>query len=115
MDIIYLHGLKIDTVIGMFPWERNIKQQILIDLDLAVDLTKVVVSDHIADTLDYDALAKRLTEFVGNSRFHLIEALAEQIAALIMAEFQVKWLKLRLTKPGAIPNASEVGVLIERG
>jgi len=115
MDIIFLHGLKIDTVIGIFDWERRIKQTVIFDLDMAADISKAAASDRIDDTLNYKAVAKRLTEFVGGSQFQLVETLAERSAEMVLKEFGVKWLRLRVNKRGAVRGADDVGVLIERG
>ena len=89
MDIIYLRDLKIETIIGIFDWERSIKQTVSFDLDMAADIRKAAASDQIDDTLDYKAVAKRLIEFVGNSQFQLVETLAERVAEIILNEFNV--------------------------
>jgi len=115
MDKIFLRGLKIETIIGIFDWERSIRQTVILDLEFATDISKAAASDSIDDTLDYKALAKRLIEFVGNSEFQLVETLAEKSAQLILQEFNVPWLKLTLNKTGAVRGARDVGVVIERG
>lgn len=115
MDIIFIRELRIDTVIGIHDWERQIKQTVVLDLELAADIQQAAASDHIDDTLSYQDVADRLTAFVGSSRFQLVEALAEQVAALLRHEFAVPWLRLTVSKPGAIANARAVGVSIERG
>jgi len=115
MDIIYLRDLKIETVIGIFDWEREIKQTISFDLDMATDIRKAAASDAIEDTLDYKTLSKRIISFVEASSFQLVETLAEQVAAIILDEFDVRWVRVRLDKVGAIRGASGVGVIIERG
>lgn len=115
MDIIYLHDLKIDTVIGIFDWERRVKQVVTLDLDMGSDTRKAATSDQVADTLDYKAVAKRLIDFVGNSEFQLVEALAEHIARIILQEFGVVWVRVRVNKQGAVRGARDVGVIIERG
>jgi len=115
MDIIYLRDLKIETVIGIFDWEREIKQTISFDLDMATDIRKAAASDAIEDTLDYKTLSKRIISFVEESSFQLVETLAEQVAAIILDEFNVSWVRVRLDKVGAIRGASGVGVIIERG
>lgn len=115
MDIVYLHDLKVDCVIGVFEWERRIQQTLYIDLDMATDIRRAAASDAIADTLDYKAVAKRVTAFAGDSRFQLVETLAEKIAALVLAEFKVPWIRVRINKRGAVRNADGVGVVIERG
>lgn len=114
MDIIYIRDLRIDTVIGIYDWERRIRQTVRIDLDLGADIRTAAQSDRIDDTLSYKDIAKRLIKFVGESEFLLIETLAERIAELIFAEYEVPWLKLTLGKPGAVSGAGEVGIIIER-
>ena len=115
MDIVYLHDLKVDCVIGIFEWERRIKQTIHIDLDMAADIRRAAASDAIADTLDYKAVAKRLVDFAGDSQFQLVETLAEKIAGIVLSEFKVPWVRVRINKKGAVRNADAVGVMIERG
>ena len=115
MDIIFLRNLKIDTVIGIYDWERRIKQTVILDLEMATDIKKAAKSDDIADTLDYKAIAKRVISFVEESDYKLDETLAERIAEIIVNEFKVPWVKLSLNKIGAIRGARDVGVIIERG
>lgn len=115
MDIIYLNDLKIDTVIGIYDWERRITQTVSFDLEMATDIRKAAASDAIADTLDYKAVAKRLIQFVSESQFQLVETLAERVADIILTEFNVPWVRVRLNKKGAVRHASGVGILIERG
>ena len=115
MDIIYLHDLRIDTVIGVFDWERRIRQTVILDLEMAADIRRAAASDDLADTLNYKAVAKRLIDFVGRSDFQLVETLAERVAELVLQEFAVPWLRLRVNKQGAVRGARDVGVIIERG
>lgn len=115
MDIIYLHDLKIDAVIGIFEWERRVRQTITLDLDMAADIRKAAASDSIADTLDYKAVSKRLIDFVGHSEFHLVETIAERVADIVLTEFNVAWVRVRVNKKGAVRGAMDVGVIIERG
>lgn len=115
MDIVFLHDLKIDCVIGAFDWERSMKQTVILDLDMGFDISKAAASDELDDTLNYKAVSKRLQEFVGNSEYQLVETLAEHIAAVVLTEFNVRWLRLRVNKRGAVSHAMDVGVLIERG
>lgn len=114
-DIIYLNDLRIDTIIGIFDWERCVKQTISIDIEMAADIRRAAVSDTIEDTLDYKAVAKRLIDFVAASEFQLVETLAERTAQLLLEEFAIPWVRLRINKTGAIRGARDVGVLIERG
>ena len=115
MDIIYIHDLHIDTVIGVFDWERRVRQTVILDLDIAADIHKAAASDELADTLNYKALAKRLIDFVEHSEFNLVETLAERVAEVVLKEFAVPWLRLRVNKQGAVRGARDVGVIIERG
>lgn len=115
MDIVYIRDLKIETVIGIYDWEREIRQTVSLDLEMAHDIRKAAASDNIDDTLNYKAVAKRLIDFVSNSEFLLVETMAERCAAIVRDEFAVPWLKLRLSKPGAVRGAQDVGVIIERG
>jgi len=115
MDIIFLRGLHIETLIGIYDWEREIKQTIILDAEMAADIRKAAVSDHIADTLDYKAVSKRIIQFVESSEFYLVETLAERLAAVLIEEFGIPWLRLTLNKKGAIRGASDVGIIIERG
>ena len=115
MDIVFIEGLRIDTVIGVYDWEREIRQTLCLDLELGADTTLAAKNDELAHALDYKAISDRLIEFVGGSEYELLETLAERIAELLQSEFGIAWLRLRLAKPGAVPAASNVGVLIERG
>lgn len=115
MDIIYLHDLKIDTVIGIWDWERRTTQKIVVDLDMALDVRKAAASDRIEDTVNYKAVAKRLIAFVGESQFALVETLTEKIAEIVLTEFGVSWVRVRVNKKGAIRGAADVGVIVERG
>ena len=114
MDIIFLHDLKVETVIGLWDWERKIKQTVVINLEMAADIQKAAATDSVDDTLNYKAVAKRLQQFVGDSEYKLVETLAEHIARIVNEEFGVPWVKVRVSKPGAIRGARDVGVLIER-
>lgn len=115
MDIVFINDLRIATVIGIYDWERRIRQTVCLDLEMGTDIRPAAESETIERAVNYQAIAERLTEFVGASEFQLIETLAERCAALVMEEFGVPWLRLRLTKPGAVKEARGVGVLIERG
>lgn len=115
MDIIFLSDLKIETIIGIYDWERETKQTIGIDLEMATDIRTAAEHDHIDYTLDYKNVAKRLIGFVEASDFQLVETLAEQITQIVLSEFNVPWVRLKLSKPGAIRGAKDVGILIERG
>jgi dihydroneopterin aldolase len=115
MDIIFISELRIETIIGIYDWERVTKQTVSLDLEMVADIRKAAATDSIDDTLNYKAIAKRLIDFVGTSDFQLVETLAEKIAAIVLEEFSVAWLRLQLHKPGALRGARDVGVVIERG
>ena len=114
-DIIFLRDLRIDTIIGIYAWERAIKQTVVVDLEMATDIRRAAASDAIDDTLNYKAVAKRVIEFVGNSEFQLVETLSERIADIVLSEFAVPWVRVTLNKQGAVRGARDVGVIIERG
>ena len=113
-DLVFIEDLRIQTVIGVFDWEREITQTVSLDLQMAFDITNAAKSDDIADTLDYKAVSKRLIQFVEGSEFQLVEALAEHCASIVLQEFPVSWVHLKLSKPGAVRGSSAVGVIIER-
>lgn len=114
MDKIFLSALRVDCIVGIWEWERRVKQTVVIDLEMAADIRRAAASDHIDDTIDYKKVAKRLLAFVGESQFQLVETLTEQIARLVVLEFGVSWVKVRLNKQGAIRGARDVGIEIER-
>ncbi len=115
MDLIYLHDLKVDCIIGIWEWERRTTQVMTIDIDIAVDVRRAAETDSIEDTLNYKAVAKRVIAFVGDSQFNLVETLTEKIAEIILGEFQVPWVRVAVNKRGAIRGATDVGVIVERG
>ena len=114
MDIIFLTGLTTDCIIGIWDWERRVRQKVVVDLEMSADIRTAAASDAIEDTLDYKKVAKRLLAFVGDSQFQLVETLAERIAQLVVTEFDVAWVRVRLNKQGAIRGSRDVGILIER-
>ncbi len=115
MDTIYLHGLTVDAVIGIWEWERKIRQKVVIDIDMDADIRKAAASDSVDDTLNYKAVAKRVIELAETSGFQLVETLAEGVADIVRNEFDVPWVRVKINKPGAIRGSRDVGVIIERG
>lgn len=115
MDIIYLNNLQVDAVIGIYEWERRTRQRLILDIEIGVDIRAAAGTDNIDDTLNYKAVAKRVIAYVSDSRFQLVETLAENMAAIILSEFNVPWCRLRLNKQGAVKGVRDVGVIIERG
>ena len=114
MDTVFIETLEIDCVIGIYDWERKITQKVVLDIEMAFDNRVPAASDDIADTLNYKAVSKRLMEYVRGSDFGLVETLAERCAQIVLDEFDVQWLRLKLSKPGAVRGARAVGVVIER-
>jgi len=115
MDIVFLRGLRIETVIGIYDWEKEIRQSVVLDLEMSTDVAVAAASDRIEDAVDYKAVSKRLKQFVGEGRFELVETLAERCAEIIRNEFGVRWVRLQVNKIGAVTGAQDVGVVIERG
>jgi len=114
MDRIFLTGLTTDCIIGIWDWERRVKQKVVVDIEMAADIRKAAASDAIQDTLDYKKVAKRLLQFVSESQFQLVETLTERIAQIVVTEFGVPWVRVRLNKQGAIRGSRDVGILVER-
>ena len=114
-DIIFISELSVEAIIGIFDWERKIKQTLVLDIELATDIRTAAASDHIDDTIDYKTLTKRVISYVEASEFQLVETLAERVCALLQDEFNIAWVRLKLHKPGALRGARDVGILIERG
>jgi dihydroneopterin aldolase len=115
MDTVFIEGLTVEAVIGIYDWERRVRQPVVLDVEMAFDNTRPAASDSIEDTLDYKAVSKRLIAFVEASSFQLVETLAERCAGIIREEFGVAWVRLKLAKPGAVRGATAVGVIVERG
>jgi dihydroneopterin aldolase len=113
-DRLFLRGLEVECIIGFIDWERRVPQKVVIDLELPVDCARAAAQDSVQDTTDYKAIAKRVLAFVAASEFHLVETLAQQLAALLLGEFGLAWVRVTINKPGAIRHARDVGVTIER-
>jgi dihydroneopterin aldolase len=114
MDKIFIHALKGEAIIGIYDWERQVRQTVLIDIELAADVRKAAMSDSIDDTLNYKRVAKCILAFVEGSQFHLVETLAEHVAMLVLEEFGITWVRITLSKPGAVRSSKDVGVSVER-
>lgn len=114
MDVIFIRDLRVDTVIGIYDWEREIRQTVALDLEIDFDIRAAAAGDDYTKTLDYKAVGKRVIHFVESAEFFLVETLAERIATLILDEFAVGRVTLRLDKLGALRGAEGVGVKITR-
>ncbi len=115
LDIIFIEALRVETVIGIYDWERRIRQPVVIDLEMGADIAPAAATDDFSDALDYKAISKRVQQFVAESSFFLVETLTERIAALVLDEFAVPWVRVKLNKVGALRGAKGVGIVIERG
>ncbi len=115
VDKVFLHDLRVQTTIGIFDWERRIRQTIGIDLEMASDVRKAAATDEIGEALDYKKVAKRIIAFVEAAEFQLVESLAEAIANIVTDEFSVPWVRVSVNKQGAVRGAAGVGIIIERG
>ncbi len=113
-DRIFLRGLTVECIIGFIDWERQVKQGVVIDLEIPVDCRRAALTDNVADTVDYKSVAKRVISFVETSEFKLVEALAHRTALLILEEFSLEWVRISINKPGAIRGSRDVGVELER-
>ncbi|MGR5219891.1 dihydroneopterin aldolase [Vibrio parahaemolyticus] len=115
LDKVFIEQLEVITTIGVYDWEQEIKQKLVLDIEMAHDNAPASKSDDVADALDYSKVSEAVLNHIENGRFLLVERVAEEIAELIQTQFSVPWVKIRLAKPGAVPQARSVGVVIERG
>ncbi|MET0291160.1 MAG: dihydroneopterin aldolase [Steroidobacteraceae bacterium] len=113
-DVIFLRGLAIECTIGFLDWERQVKQTVILDLEVPTDCARAAESDDVTYTVDYKSMAKRVIGFVSASEFLLVESLAHRTAMVVLEEFGVEWVRLSVNKPGAIRGSKDVGVRIER-
>lgn len=114
MDIVYLHGIKVETVIGVWDWERQIKQTLLVDIDVGTDSSRAGQTDALADTINYQQVAETVVEIARENSFALVERLAEEIANRLLGELNLQHVKIRINKQGAVRGVRDVGVIIER-
>ncbi|MGY3568724.1 bifunctional dihydroneopterin aldolase/7,8-dihydroneopterin epimerase [Vibrio paucivorans] len=115
MDKVFIEQLEVITTIGVYDWEQEIKQKLVLDIEMAHDNRPAGKSDDVVDALDYSQVSQAVLDHIEGGRFLLVERVAEEVAEIIMQRFSVPWIKIRLTKPGAVPQAKGVGVVIERG
>ncbi len=114
MDIIYISDLRIDTIIGVYDWERRTTQTLILDIEMSADIARAAATDRIEDTVNYKAVTKRLISFVQQSEYQLVETLAERITDILLQEFALSWCRLKLNKKGAVRGVRDVGIIIER-
>ncbi len=115
MDIVFIEGLHVQTTIGYYQWEKEIKQLLIFDLQMGTDIRAAADNDELAKTIDYAEISTLIAEFANAKVVDLLETLAEGLAAKLLAEYPIKWLKLKISKPQAVSEAQAVGVIIERG
>jgi 7,8-dihydroneopterin aldolase/epimerase/oxygenase len=115
MDIVFVRDLRFKTIVGIWDWERQMPQIVSINLDMGWDMSRAAQSQDLADTLDYKSVSKRVEAFVQEQKFKLVEAAAEAIAAMVMKEFAVPWIRVAIHKPFAVTRSQSVGVVVERG
>lgn len=114
-DRVLIESLTVYTTIGVYDWEKNIKQKLVLDLEMAWDNKPAGNSDNVEFCLDYFVVSQSITSFIEANKFELIETVAERVAQLVIEQFSVQWLKIKVSKPDAIANAGNVAVVIERG
>lgn len=114
-DRIYINDIAVEAIVGIWDWERQIPQTVLIDLEMSADIAAAAKTDSIDDTVNYKAVSQRIRALVIESRFKLVETMAETIASVVRDEFGVRWVRVKVNKPGALRGAKDVGVIIERG
>jgi dihydroneopterin aldolase len=115
VDTVFIEGLEVDTLIGAYAWERGIRQCLRLDLWMGWDVSRPAQGDELALALDYAAVSQRIQVFAGEASHILVETFAEKLAELLLREFGMPWVRLKVSKPGAVPAAMAVGVEIERG
>ncbi len=115
MDRIFIRNLTVDTIIGIYDFERVTPQRVVLDLEMSADIAHAASTEDIESTLNYKTLSETLTQFLQKSQFQLIETMAERVTEIVRQDFGVSWVKLTLHKPDALPGDTDVGVIIERG
>jgi 7,8-dihydroneopterin aldolase/epimerase/oxygenase len=114
MDVTYIHGLEIQTIIGIFDWERENKQSLILDIDIGTDFSKASISDCIDDCIDYTLVSKEVNNLAESHSYQLLESFAEQISKIILDQFKAQWIRIKINKPLAIDSANSTGIIIER-
>ena len=114
MDQIFIEDLEVETVIGVYDWEHDIRQVLRLNIEMSWDIRAAAEAEDLEQTVDYDRVVKRLTGFIEGGQFLLVETVAERCAEILMHEFHVPRVRLKIAKPGAVESAKAVGVIIER-
>ena len=115
VDKVFIEGLSVDAVIGVFDWEKQVRQPLIFDLDMAWDIRVAAATDDLAHALDYGAVTEFVERFVREQHFQLLESLLERLAEALRVEFAIPWIRIKVRKPAVVPQAKAVGITIERG
>ncbi|MRS89793.1 bifunctional dihydroneopterin aldolase/7,8-dihydroneopterin epimerase [Enterobacteriaceae bacterium RIT714] len=115
MDIVFIEQLSVITTIGVYDWEQTIEQKLVFDIEMGWDNRAAAKSDDVNDCLSYADISETVVKHVEGQRFALVERVAEEVAELLLSRFNSPWVRIKLTKPGAVARATNVGVIIERG
>ncbi|MGL4815260.1 MAG: bifunctional dihydroneopterin aldolase/7,8-dihydroneopterin epimerase [Enterobacter asburiae] len=115
MDIVFIEQLSVITTIGVYDWEQTIEQKLVFDIEMGWDNRKSAKSDDVNDCLSYADISETVIAHVQGQRFALVERVAEEVAELLLKKFNSPWVRIKLSKPGAVARAANVGVIIERG
>ena len=114
-DTIFIEGLRVEATVGAHNWEQRVNRTLVIDLELAGDVARAAANDRLSETIDYKSVADTVQSICAQKRHKLIETMAEELARELTRKFGLRWLRVTVRKPGAVPNAESVGVRIERG
>ncbi|MGK2889896.1 MAG: bifunctional dihydroneopterin aldolase/7,8-dihydroneopterin epimerase [Candidatus Malihini olakiniferum] len=115
MDIVFIEELTVIAIIGVYDWEQTISQKLVLDIEMGWDNCKAAVSDDVRDCLSYADVSEAVIAHVSSQPFALVERVAEEVAQLLIQRFAIPWLRIKVSKPGAVAQARQVGVVIERG
>lgn len=113
-DQIFVQSLQLDASVGVFEWEKKIRQSLIFDLELFTDFRIAAQSDAIADAVDYAAVCEQIKQVLAMDHYQLLERLAEVIVQTLFEQFSVERIVLSVHKPGAVPNTQSVGVKVDR-
>ncbi|WP_340620965.1 bifunctional dihydroneopterin aldolase/7,8-dihydroneopterin epimerase [Xenorhabdus siamensis] len=114
MDIVFIEQLSVITTIGVYDWEQTIKQKLVFDIEIGWDNKRAASSDDVEHCLDYAKISEAVIQHVENQRFALVERVAEEVANILLEQFKAPWVRIKVSKPGAVVQAKSVGVMIER-
>ncbi|MEQ5728320.1 bifunctional dihydroneopterin aldolase/7,8-dihydroneopterin epimerase [Providencia alcalifaciens] len=115
MDIVFIEQLSVITTIGVYDWEQDIEQKLVLDIEMGWDNQRASMSDNVEYCLDYAQVSQAIISYVEENKFGLVERVAEEVAQLLLTQFKSPWVRIKVAKPGAVARARQVGVVIERG